>query len=342
MNFYQKIKNKETILIAEIAQAHDGSLGTALAYIDAAAASGADVVKFQTHIANEESTYDEKFRIKFSHQDKTRFDYWKRMEFTPQEWKILKRRADKKKILFMSTVHSEKAFEIVNKLNVPAWKVASGEIYSKYLLDKMIRTKKPIVVSTGIATFKDIGNLVKYLKKNKAKFIVLQCTSSYPTIFEDVGINVIEEIRKKFNCYTGLSDHTGTIYPSLLAAAQKASIIEVHVTFDKKMFGPDVTSSLDFDELKLIKNAIINFDYLNKKKVKKDKVSSKFRRFKKLFGKSYALKNDYKKGYKIKKADLILKKPGTGIKEKQLNKIIGKTLKKNVSSSRLLKFSDLV
>ena len=101
MNFYKKILNKETILIAEIAQAHDGSLGYALSHIDAAADAGADVVKFQTHIANEESTHDEKFRIKFSHQDKTRFDYWKRMEFTPSQWKILKKELTKKKKFYL-------------------------------------------------------------------------------------------------------------------------------------------------------------------------------------------------------------------------------------------------
>ena len=340
MNFYKKILNKETILIAEIAQAHDGSLGYALSHIDAAADAGADVVKFQTHIANEESTHDEKFRIKFSHQDKTRLDYWKRMEFTPSQWKILKKELTKK-ILFMSTIHSEKAFNLVNKLDVPAWKVASGEIFSKDLIDKMIKTKKPIIVSTGIATMEEIRKIVKYLKYKKAKFIILQCTSSYPTELNKVGINIMTDIRDKFKCHAGLSDHTGTIFPSLLAAANNASVIEVHVAFDKKMFGPDVSSSVTFEELKFIKDAINNFNYMKKNKINKNNVSNKLKRFKNLFTKSYALKENKKKGYKIKKSDLVLKKPGTGIKKNEIKKLIGKTINKNLSSNRLIKLSDL-
>ena len=124
-------------LIAEIAQAHDGSLGFAHQFIDAAADAGADAIKFQTHFANEESTLDEPFRIKFSKQDETRFDYWKRMEFTDEQWAGLADHAKEKKLDFLSSAFSMRAVELLERLGMPAWKIASGEVVSSDLLNRI-------------------------------------------------------------------------------------------------------------------------------------------------------------------------------------------------------------
>ena len=122
-NYFQE---KKCFVIAEIGQAHDGSLGNAHAYIDAIANTGADAVKFQTHIASAESTKDEPWRVKFSLQDETRYDYWRRMEFSKEQWVGLKKHADDKGLLFLSSAFSIEAFELLQRVGVSAWKVASG------------------------------------------------------------------------------------------------------------------------------------------------------------------------------------------------------------------------
>ena len=127
---------KPCLIIAEVAQAHDGSLGTAHAFIDAIAGAGADAVKFQTHIAAAESTPDEPWRVKFSPQDATRFDYWKRMEFTEEQWKGLKQHADECELIFLSSPFSFEAVDLLDRVGVAAWKVPSGETANAPMLDQ--------------------------------------------------------------------------------------------------------------------------------------------------------------------------------------------------------------
>ena len=146
-------------IIAEIAQAHDGSLGTAHAYIDAVAKTGADAIKFQTHIASAESTPDEPFRIKFSRQDENRFDYWKRMEFTKEQWVGLFEHCKEVGITFLSSPFSEEAVELLNEIGTPAWKIASGEVSNQPMLAKMSETQKPILLSTGMSDIDEIQNI---------------------------------------------------------------------------------------------------------------------------------------------------------------------------------------
>ena len=340
-NQFFKLIKKKTLIVAEIGQAHEGSINIAHSYIDACANSGADVVKFQCHYASEESTLDEPFRVKFSYKDKSRYDYWKRMEFTPEEWKQLSLHAEKKGLLFMCSVFSDKAFKVISKLNICGWKIASGEINNKDLLDKCILTKKPIIISTGLSDFKEVKGINNYLKKRKADYVILQCTSKYPTKMEEVGINIMNDFGKKFRCKIGLSDHSGEIYPAVYASAMGASLVEVHVTFNKQMFGIDASSSLNFEELKQLSIFINNFSVLRNSKTQK-KISSKIlSNYKKIFGKSICLNRNISVGTKIKKSDIILKKPGFGISPKYLKKVIGKKAKKDLSHERLLSFKDI-
>ena len=162
--FKQLLKKKKTILVAEIGQAHEGSLNIAHAMIDACADAKVDVVKFQAHLAEAESTLDEPFRINFSYKDKKRFDYWKRMEFSYKEWESLYNHAKRKNLLFMVSVFSERAFDLIDKLDVCAWKVSSGEINNTTLINKMVKTKKAIIVSTGMSKNTEIKKTINYLK----------------------------------------------------------------------------------------------------------------------------------------------------------------------------------
>ena len=144
--------NKKIEIIAEIGQAHEGSLGIAHSYIDALVDAGIKVIKFQTHIAEAESSIYEPFRINFSYEDKCRFDYWRRMEFSEEEWNGLKSHCDRLGVEFLSSPFSLQAVELLERLDVKRYKVGSGEITNKLLLKRIAETKKPIILSTGMSS----------------------------------------------------------------------------------------------------------------------------------------------------------------------------------------------
>src|SRR5882724_7822406 len=149
------------LIVAEVAQGHDGSLGLAHAFIDAVANAGADAVKFQTHLAAAESTPGEPWRVKFSPQDKSRYDYWKRMEFTEEQWHGLKQHAHERSLQFLSSPFSLEAVDLLARVGVDAWKVASGEIANGSMLERMAATRLPVLLSTGMSPLTEIDEAVK-------------------------------------------------------------------------------------------------------------------------------------------------------------------------------------
>src|SRR5262245_48088742 len=193
-------------IVAEVAQAHDGSLGIAHAYIDAVASAGADAVKFQTHIAAAESTPGEPWRVKFSKQDASRYDYWKRMEFTEEQWRGLKQHAEERGLLFLSSPFSSAAVQLLERLDVAAWKVASGEVSNVLLLDEMVRTNKPVLLSSGMSNLAELDRAVELVRDARVPVAVLQCTSLYPCPPEKVGLEQLAAYRQRYQCPVGLSD----------------------------------------------------------------------------------------------------------------------------------------
>ena len=328
-------------LIAEVAQAHDGSLGMAHAYIDAAAEAGVDAIKFQTHIADQESTLEEPFRVKFSVQDSTRYDYWKRMEFTTDQWVGLSEHARDKGIIFLSSPFSVAAVQLLDKLGVPAWKVGSGEFKSDDLISAMIDTGKPVLYSTGMSKWSEIDAVVDFFYGKSHPLVLFQCTSMYPTRAESIGINVMNQFRSKYDCPLGLSDHSGDIYSSLLAAANGANIIEAHITFDKRMFGPDVSASLTIDQFKFLTKAFYEFDKILNNPVDKDKMADELSHSRDLFTKSIAPSRVLERGTILDEKMLLPKKPGTGIPFSKKHMIIGKRLVKSVHPNHLIKWDDI-
>lgn len=329
------------MLIAEVAQTHDGSLGLAHAFIDAVADVGADAIKFQTHIAEAESTVEEQFRIKFSLQDATRFDYWKRMEFTPEQWQGLVDHASKRGLIFLSSVFSVAAVEMLNQIGIPAWKLGSGEISTPDILSALSRIGKPVIVSTGMSSFAEIAQAVDLVLSSGLDLALLQCTTRYPNPLETVGINVMDELRERFGCPVGLSDHSGSPYPALLAMARGADLLEVHVTLDRRMFGPDVSSSVDLDEFRLIANARNAFAIMDRSPVDKDEEAAKLDPQRSTFGKSVAPARHLPAGTVLEPSMLTLKKPGNGISPSTLELLIGRRLARSVVSNRLLQEEDL-
>lgn len=328
-------------IIAEVAQAHDGSLGMAHAYIDLAARVGADAVKFQTHIAAAESTQDEQFRIKFSKQDETRYDYWRRMEFTAEQWAGLAAHAADKNIVFLSSAFSIDAVELLKKIGMPAWKIGSGEFRSTEMMQVMAATGAPILLSTGMSHYDEIARGVSWFRAHNTPFALFQCTSKYPTPLEEVGLNVIDRLHNDHNCPVGLSDHTGTVFPSLAAMARGAAMIEVHITFDRGMFGPDVPASLIPAEMELLCRARDAFSIMDANPVDKDDMAAKMKTMRGLFTKSIAPVRDLPSGTTLTADMLVPRKPGTGIPYSEKDRLVGKCLRQDVRADRIIKWDDI-
>lgn len=328
-------------ITAEIAQTHDGSLGLAQAFIDAVAATGADAIKFQTHIATAESTRDEVFRVPLSGQDATRYDYWQRMEFTPEQWVGLKARADEKGIIFLSSPFSPQAVDLLKKIGMPAWKVGSGEFRSWDLLDAMAAAGGPILLSSGMSRYDEIDAAVRRFREKNSPFALFQCTSRYPTPLKDVGLNVIDELKARYGCPVGLSDQTGIVHSALAAMARGADLLEVHVTFDKRMYGPDVPASVTVDELAFLCAARDAFHTMLSQPVDKDAMAGEMAPMRALFTKSVAPVRALKAGTVIEDSMLAPKKPGGGIPYDEREKIIGRKLVRDVAPDRLLREEDL-
>jgi N-acetylneuraminate synthase len=328
-------------LIAEVAQAHDGSLGFAHTFIDAAAQAGADAVKFQTHFADDESTRDEPFRVKFSKQDSSRYDYWKRLEFTDEEWAGLAQHAKEKKLTFLSSAFSPRAMDLLERLGVPAWKIASGEVLSPGFLERMSASGKPILLSTGMSTYAEVEASVKMLQERKAPLAVLQCTSRYPTSYENIGLNVIDEFRRSFGCPVGLSDHSGRIYTAVIAMARGADLIEAHITLDKRMFGPDTSSSLTVEEFAMLNESRKAQAAIDAHPVNKDVMAAELKEMRSLFQKSAAVVRPLPAGTVLTRDMLTAKKPGTGIPAQEIEKLAGKRLARAVQPDRILTWSDI-
>ena len=329
------------LLIAEVAQAHDGSLGIAHSFIDAVADAGGDAIKFQTHIAAAESTRDEPFCTAFSYEDDSRYSYWQRMEFSSSEWAGLLQHASERGIIFLSSVFSIEAAEMMDRVGLPAWKIGSGEVNNTSLLSYLTGSKKPILLSTGMSGWAEITSAVELIRNAGSPLAVLQCTSRYPTDLAEVGLNVVEELRERFGVPTGLSDHSGTVFPSLAAMARGAHLVEVHVTFHRTMFGPDVPASVTFEELQHLVQARDAFHTMRSHVVDKDDIITDLADMRALFNKSVSLTADQPAGTVLSHAMLTSKKPGTGIPADELERCVGKTLKRDVTADRLLSWEDL-
>ena len=328
-------------IIAEVAQAHDGSLGAAHAYIDAVARAGADAVKFQTHIAKAESSPEEKFRVNIFPQDLTRYDYWKRMEFTFDQWRGLAEHAREKGLIFLSSPFSIEAVEMLEMLEMDAWKIGSGELSNFPLVDRVIHTNKPILLSTGMSNWGEIGQVVDKIKLNNNGFALFQCTSIYPCPPEKVGLNLIAELRDKFNVPVGLSDHSGTIFPSLAAVTLGSKLIEVHTVFSKECFGPDTSSSLTIEGLAELVSGIRFLERALIVQADKDKIAPEIQDMRMLFGRGIYAKTSLSKGHILELKDLVFKKPCGEFSIQELDQVIGKKIKNSCQINQPILRSNL-
>lgn len=329
-------------IIAEIGQAHEGSLGILYSYIDALSQTGVDAVKFQMHIAEAESSEEEPFRVKFSLEDKTRFDYWKRMGFSLEQWKGIKKHCDEAGLAFICSPFSNLAVDWLEEIGVEQYKIGSGEVNNFLILEKIAQTGKPVILSSGMSSYNELDQTVAFLKERNVEFSILQCTTAYPTQPEQFGLNVIQELKNRYDVPIGFSDHSARVESCIAATALGASILEFHVVFDRQLFGPDSKSSLTISETKELVIAVRNIATALSNPIDKNN-SEAFSSLKKIFEKSLAVNKDLLKNHMLTFEDLEAKKPkGFGIDASRFQEIIGKTLNKDLKQWDFLNETDLL
>lgn len=328
-------------VIGEVAQAHEGSLNLAHAFIDAIADAGADAVKFQTHIAEAESTTEEELRKGRRGADESWAEYWRRTAFSEAQWEELAQHANEKDLIFLSSPFSVEAAQLLERVGVAAWKVASGEVTNYQMLEFMAGTGKTLLLSAGMSDWAEQDRVVKFIQKSEAPLALFQCTTSYPTPPEELGLNLIAQLRERYKVPVGLSDHSGAIYAGLAAASLGTDMLEVHVTLSRAMPNAILDACLTTQELKQLVEGVRHIERMLNSPVDKDQMAAGKADLRRVFFRSVVPRASLAAGTVLTENHLTTKKPGTGIPAERLNELIGRKLAKDVEKDHLLAEEDL-
>ncbi len=315
--------NFKPLIIPEMGVNHGGSLEVAFKIVDEAKKCGAEIIKHQTIIPEEDMSLESK-QIKINALGKKNlFELLKKLSLSAEDEFKLKRYIERKSMIFLSTPFSKAGVDRLVKFGVKLFKVGSGEFSNFPLVNYIAKFKKPMILSTGMHNLSQITNIIKDLKRINNKFALLHCTSIYPTPNKHIRLNSITQMRQKYNNVIGLSDHTNNCYSSFGAIALGASIIEKHFVDRKTRTGPDINSSIDIKELReLITGCNTIFEQRNGNK---NELLFDEERTKKFAFPSITSIKPIKKGEKFSYKNIFLKRPGNGeLKSENLKKILGK------------------
>ncbi len=327
--------NRPPLVIAEIGINHNGSLDAAIEIADSAIKSGAEVIKHQTHIVEDEMSEEAK-KVIPGNAKISIYEIIEKCALNERDEKKLMNYIIQRKRVFISTPFSRAAADRLNKFGVPAFKIGSGECNNYPLIRYICKFKKPIILSTGMNSIKTIKPAVRIIKNAKIPLAILHCTNIYPTPSNLVRLACINQLKKAFpTCIVGISDHTENNYSSLGAVALGAKIIEKHFTNSKKNKGPDISCSMDPTELReLIAGSRIIYKASGgiKKALKEEKKTIAF-----AFASVVSTK-EIKKGEKLSKNNIFVRRPGGGdFKIKDLKNLYGKIAKKNIKNNIQIK-----
>ena len=329
--------NKRPFYVAEAGINYDGNFQKCFKLIDAAKASGADAIKFQTHIAEHEMI-DTKITLAHSKKE-TVYDLMKKCELTLEQHKKLQKYCKKKKIIFLSTPFSIQAADLLKKVSVDAYKIGSGECNNLPLIKHVAKFQKPTIISTGMNSIDSIAKTFNFAKKINKKIILMHCISMYPAPSSKSMLNTIPFLKKKFKCPVGFSDHSDDIYLAVAAVALGANVIEKHFTVSKQWSGPDIELSITPDKFKKMVN-ICNEIHSAKgirNKILKEEIPVTNFAFATVVTTNKIIKNE-----KLTTNNVWVKRPGTGkIPAKDLHKVINKRAKKILPKNYQVKFSDI-
>jgi N-acetylneuraminate synthase/N,N'-diacetyllegionaminate synthase len=337
-------EGEPTFIIAEVGVNHNGSVKMAKRLTDAAKEVGADAVKFQAFKAERIVTkYAEKAAYQKDTTDaqKSQYNMLKKLELSDAEMKELHGYARKRNIMFLSSVFDEESVDLLDRLNVPAFKVASGEITDLPLLRYIARKKRSIILSTGLSTLEEIGEALGiFTAEGITDIVLLHCITSYPAKAEEANLKMMDVLKKEFGFPVGFSDHTlGTAIP-IAAVALGAVMIEKHFTLDKKLAGPDHRASLEPKEFEQMVQGIKNVECALGTGVRK--LTPEEEDIKKAARRSIVAKVLIRKGAVIREGMLGFKRPGTGLEPKYAHKVIGKKANKDIEADELITLEKLM
>ena len=325
-------------IIAEAGDNHNGNLANALKLVDQAAKAGADCVKFQTFVTEEViSRYAEMAEYQKQNTGKTesQFDMVKKLELSFDEFRKIQAHCQKRGILFLSTPFDLPSIAFLNEIDMPFFKIPSGEITNYPYLKAIAETHKDVVLSTGMCTMEEIREAIALLERNGAGLIrLLHCNTEYPTPFEDVNLKAMETMRAAFGKEVGYSDHTLGIEVPIAAAAMGAVVIEKHFTLDRNMEGPDHKASLEPQELGAMVKAVRNIEAALGTGEKKPSPSEQ----KNLAAarKSIVARRNIRQGELLTEENLAVKRPGTGISPMRYSEILGTQAVKDFKEDQLI------
>lgn len=325
------------IVIAEAGSVHDGSFGNACALVDMAAEAGADVVKFQTHIAAAETLRDAPQPTYFTGEP--RFEYFERTGFAFDQWLALKRHCDARSIRFMSSPFSVEAVDLLEQIGADIYKVPSGEVTNVFLLRRLVATRKPVILSSGMSNWAELDLAVAILR-DCPELVVLQCSSAYPCPPEQVGLNVLQEMRTRYEIPVGLSDHTLGSAAAFAAAALGAKVIEKHTTFSRLMYGSDARHSMEPAEFRVFCSGLKDIWRMLENPVDKADLTP-YLNMKRVFEKSLVTARSLSAGHRIAQQDLAAKKPGDGIPTIEYEQVVGRKLLHAVPADHKLDWNDI-
>lgn len=327
-----------TYVIAEIGVNHNGDINLAKKMIDAAKDAGADAVKFQTFKSeNLVSTYAEKaeYQKVTTGSDESQLDMIKKLELSFEDFKELAAYCKKSGIAFASTPFDFESIRFLNTIDMPFWKIPSGEITNLPYLIEIAKTKKPVIMSTGMSSLEEIYAAINVLKKYGTKEItLLHCNTAYPTPYQDVNLKAMQTLRDAFNLPVGYSDHTKGIEVPIAAAALGAVVLEKHFTLDRNMEGPDHKASLEPDELKQMVASVRHIEAAIGSADKTPTESEIINRD--IARKSIVAKTAIKAGELFTEDNITVKRPGNGISPMKWFEVLGKTAPRDFSFDELI------
>ncbi len=327
-----------TYIIAEAGVNHNGSFELAKKLVDYAKEAGVDCIKFQTfvseNIVSKKATKAE-YQKKHTNADESQLDMLKKLELSFEDFIKLNEYCKEKEIDFMSTAFDFDSIDFLDSLNMPIWKIPSGDITNLPYLVKIAKLEKPVILSTGMSTIEDIEKAIVALKNNGVKDLtVLHCTTEYPTPYCDVNLKAMITIKEKFDVKIGYSDHTKGIEVPISAVALGAMVIEKHFTLDKNMEGPDHKASLEPTELKNMVMAIRNIEKAIGDGIKKPAPSEEKNMA--IARKSIIANCNIKKGEVFTEDNLAIKRPGSGISPMNWYDVLGKEAKRDFEEDELI------
>ena len=329
--------NLPCLIIAEAGVNHNGDIEIAEQLIDAAVEAGADAIKFQTFNADllvTPGAEKARYQKKSSSVSESQYQMIKRLELPSHAFKKLSDYAKKKGIIFFSSPFDMQSVDILERIEVPLFKIPSGEITNLPLLTYIAKKGKPIILSTGMATFEEIDEAIETIKKGGVDdIILLYCVTNYPAKMESLDLTIISSLRERYHLPIGFSDHTRGIVAAIAARTLNACVIEKHFTLNRKMSGPDHQASINPKGLKKVVMAIREVESALGNGIKK--ISREECEIKAITRKSLVAAMDIPAGSIITDTMIDLKRPGTGLAPKYKDKIIGKKSNRSIKKNEL-------